>query len=641
MSWPSYEPLTDYDIYLFRQGCHYRLYTKMGAHPVIWQGHQGTCFRVWAPNASRVFVIGDFNNWKPNQHPLQRREDDSGIWEGFIEGIGQGTLYKYCIEPASGGPLLEKADPFAFFSEKPPCSASVVWDLEYPWQDHQWMEERRRHNALDAPWSIYEVHLGSWRRVPEEEHRFLTYRELAPLLTEHVLRTGFTHVEFLPVMEHPYYPSWGYQITGYYAPTARYGTPQDLMYLIDYLHRHGIGVILDWVPSHFATDGHGLGLFDGTHLYEHADPRQGYHPDWGSYIFNYGRHEVRAFLVSNACFWLEKYHADGLRIDAVASMLYLDYSRKPGDWIPNAYGGNENLDAIHFLRSLNEEVYRSFPDVQMIAEESTAFPMVSRPTYVGGLGFGLKWNMGWMHDTLWYFSLDPIYRKYHQHCLTFSAWYAFHENFILPLSHDEVVHGKGSLLSKMPGTLWEKFANLRALFGYMYFFPGQKLLFMGGEFGQWGEWHHDHSLEWHLLQYAPHQELLRWVTELNRLYRNERALYEENFHPRGFAWIDFSDWQQSIVSFLRRSRDGRECILVVLNLTPVPRFQYLVGAPFGGYWKEIANSDSTYFGGSGLGNLGGVEAGSLPWAGQPYSLCLTLPPLSVLAFKKELPDASQ
>ncbi|CAF0703747.1 1,4-alpha-glucan branching protein GlgB [Candidatus Methylacidithermus pantelleriae] len=636
MSWPSYEPLTEYDIYLFRQGCHYRIYRKMGAHLALRDGSLGTSFRVWAPNARYVSVIGNFNGWNPKKNPLERRSDESGIWEGFLPGVDKGALYKYYIEPERGGAPLEKADPFAFFAEKPPCSASVVWDLHYDWHDHEWMEKRSQRNALDAPWSIYEVHLGSWRRVPEEGYRWLTYRELAPLLAEYVTRLGYTHVEFLPIMEHPYYPSWGYQVTGYYAPTARYGTPQDFMYLIDYLHQHGIGVILDWVPSHFATDGHGLGLFDGTHLYEHADPRQGYHPDWGSYIFNYGRNEVRAFLISNACFWFEQYHVDALRIDAVASMLYLDYSRKPGEWIPNIYGGNENLEAIAFLRTLNEEVYRSFPHVQMIAEESTAYPMVSRPTYLGGLGFGMKWNMGWMHDTLWYFSLDPIYRKYHQHCLTFSAWYAFHENFILPLSHDEVVHGKGSLLSKMPGTPQEKFANLRALLGYMYFFPGHKLLFMGGEFGQWGEWNQDHSLEWHLLEYVPHQELLRWVCELNRLYRTERALHEENFHPRGFAWIDFSDWQQSIISFLRRSRDGKELILVVLNLTPVPRFHYLVGAPAGGYWKEIANSDASYFGGSGLGNLGGVEAGLLAWAGQPFSLCLTLPPLSLVAFKKEL-----
>jgi 1,4-alpha-glucan branching enzyme len=495
------------------------------------------------------------------------------------------------------------------------------------------MEKRRQHNALDAPIAIYEVHLGSWRRVPEENNRPLTYREMAPRLAEYVKGMGFTHIEFLPVMEHPFYGSWGYQITGYFAPTSRYGTPQDFMYLVDYLHQHDIGVIVDWVPSHFPTDEHGLGFFDGTHLYEHADPREGLHPDWNSYIFNYGRNEVRNFLISSALFWLDKYHVDGLRVDAVASMLYLDYSRKEGEWIPNQYGGREDLEAITFLRRFNEEVYKNYPDVQTIAEESTAWPMVSRPTYVGGLGFGIKWDMGWMHDTLQYISKDPIHRKYHHNDLTFRMLYAFSENFLLSLSHDEVAHGKGSLLGKMPGDDWQKFANLRLLLGYMYAQPGKKLLFMGGEWGQWWEWHHDQSLDWHLTHYQRHAEVQRWVEDLNRLYRSEPALYELDLEPAGFEWIDVGDFEQSVISFIRKGKSTGDIILVVGNFTPVTRFNYRVGVPYGGLWKEMINSDAKEYGGSGQGNLGGVKATTTCFHGRPYSLNLTLPPLAVVFFK--------
>ncbi len=620
--------LTDYDIYLFRRGEHFRLYRKLGAH--LEEG--GARFAVWAPNASRVSVIGTFNDWDPSAHPLRPREDGSGIWEGFVEGVRKGDLYKYRVVSRYGGYTADKADPFAFFCEVPPGTASVVWDLEYEWGDGDWMRERKDRNSLSSPMSIYEVHLGSWRRVPEEGNRFLTYRELARELPPYVEEMGFTHVEFLPVMEHPFYRSWGYQITGYFAPTSRYGTPQEFMGLVDALHRRGIGVILDWVPSHFPSDGHGLVFFDGTHLYEHADPRKGIHPEWGSCIFNYGRHEVRAFLISSALFWLDRYHADGLRIDAVASMLYLDYGRKEGEWVPNEYGGRENLEAIHFLRRLNEVVYGEYPDVQVIAEESTAWPMVTRPTYAGGLGFGLKWKMGWMHDTLRYFSLDPLFRKYHHDLLTFSMWYAYSENFVLPLSHDEVTYGKGSLFGKMPGDVWQKFAHLRLLFGYMYGHPGKKLLFMGGEFGQWREWVHDESLEWHALQFEDHRGLQRWVKDLNHLYRREPALHELDFDPAGFEWVDFRDAEKSIISFLRRGRRGPP-LLVVCNFTPVPRYGYRIGVPAGGFWREVLNSDAREYGGSGQGNLGGVWADPIPWHGRPFSLSLTLPPLGCLYFR--------
>jgi 1,4-alpha-glucan branching enzyme len=626
--------LTQDDLYLFNEGSHYRLYTKLGAHPISAEGTQGTYFAVWAPNAEQVSVMGDFNNWDKGSHGLRPRAQ-SGIWEGFIPGVSRGTIYKYHIISRYQGYQADKSDPLAFYNEVPPRTASVVWDLAYGWGDQDWMATRQARNSLSAPIAIYEVHLGSWMRVPEEGHRYLTYRELAPKLADHVTRLGFTHVEFLPVMEHPFYGSWGYQSTGYYAPTSRYGTPQDLMYLIDYLHQRGIGVILDWVPSHFPTDEHGLGYFDGTHLYEHADMRQGLHPDWNSFIFNYGRNEVRSFLLSSALFWLEKYHVDGLRVDAVASMLYLDYSRKEGEWIPNQYGGRENIEAITFLRRFNEYVYKDFPDVQTVAEESTAWPMVSRPNYVGGLGFGMKWDMGWMHDTLSYMAKDPIHRTYHHNLLTFRMLYAFMENFVLPLSHDEVVHGKGSLLGKMPGDDWQKFANLRLLYGYMYTQPGKKLLFMGGEFGQWREWHHEESLDWHLCQYPPHAKLLRWIEDLNRLYRQEPALYELDTQPAGFEWIDCNDAPASVVSCLRRGRSTSDLILIVCNFTPVSRLNYRVGAPRGGFWREVLNGDAQDYGGSGYGNLGGSEATPIPCHGRPYSLNLTLPPLAVSFFKNE------
>ncbi|MBI4299123.1 MAG: 1,4-alpha-glucan branching protein GlgB [Chloroflexi bacterium] len=625
-------PLTDQDLYLFNEGSHFRLYEKLGAHAYTWHGEEGTYFAVWAPNAEAVYVMGDFNAWDSRSHPLRAR-GQSGIWEGFVTGVGNGIIYKYHLVSRHGGYHVDKADPFGFYHETPPKTASRVWDLDYDWGDQEWMQERSRHNALDAPISTYEVHLGSWMRAPEEGDRSLTYRELAPRLAEHVKRMGFTHVEFLPVMEHPFYGSWGYQTTGYFAPTSRYGSPQDLMYLIDYLHQQGIGVLLDWVPSHFPNDEHGLGYFDGTHLYEHADPRKGIHPDWNSLIFNYGRHEVRSFLISSALFWLDKYHADGLRVDAVASMLYLDYSRQQGAWIPNEHGGRENLDAISFLRSFNEEVLRSYPDVLTIAEESTAWPMVSRPSYVGGLGFVLKWDLGWMHDTLHYMGRDPIYRTYHHNQLTFRMIYAFHENFVLPLSHDEVVHGKRSLLGNMPGDNWQKFANLRLLYGYMYGQPAKKLLFMGGEFGQWQEWSHDASLDWHLVQYQPHAGLTRWLEDLNRLYRSEPALHELDFDPRGFEWVDANDSQNSVLTFLRRGLSTHDVILVVCNFTPVQRPNYRVGVPSSGFWREVLNGDATEYFGSGQGSLGEVEAVPAPWHGQPFSLTITLPPLAVVFFK--------
>ncbi len=626
--------LTDEDIYLFNEGSHFRLYDKLGAHSVTAGGEDGTYFAVWAPNAKRVFVMGDFNGWKKTTHPLRPR-DNSGIWEGFFPGISKGTRYKYYIVSRYDGYRVDKTDPFSFSYEVSPKTASIVWDLEYPWGDGEWMANRGLHNAPDTPMSIYEVHLGSWMRVSEEGNRFLTYRELATTLAQYVKETGFTHVEFLPAMEHPFYGSWGYECLGYFAPTSRYGEAQEFMYLIDSLHQHGIGVILDWVPSHFPNDEHGLGFFDGTHLFEHADPRMGIHPDWNSFIFNYGRNEVRSFLISSAFFWLDKYHVDGLRVDAVASMLYLDYSRKEGEWIPNEYGGRENLEAISFLRRFNQEAYKNHPDIQTIAEESTAWPVVSRPTYVGGLGFGMKWDMGWMHDMLDYMSKDPIFRKYYHNQLTFRLVYAFHENFVLSLSHDEVVHGKRSLLEKMPGDDWQKFANLRILLGYMYAQPGKKLLFMGGEFGQRREWNHEESLDWHLLTYPLHKELKRWVEDLNRLYRSEPALYELDFDPSGFEWIDCNDSQNCVLSLIRKGRAPEAIMIIVCNFTPVHRFNYRVGAPRGGFWRELLNSDSTEYGGSGHGNLGGVEASPIPFHGRSHSLSLTLPPLGTVFFKHE------
>jgi 1,4-alpha-glucan branching enzyme len=623
--------LTDDDLYLFNEGSHYRLYHKLGAHVLKEHDPPGTYFAVWAPDAAQVWVTGDFNGWDKGRHPLSHRAQ-SGIWEGFIPGLGPGALYKYHVASKYGAYRVDKADPFAFSFEGPPRTASIVWDLDYAWDDGDWLARRHRANALDGPMSVYEVHLGSWRRVPEEGNRFLTYRELAPLLAEHVQRLGFTHVEFMPVMEHPFYGSWGYQTTGYFAPTSRYGAPQDFMFLVDYLHKCGIGVILDWVPSHFPADEHGPGFFDGTHLYEHADPRRGFHPDWRSAIFNYGRNEVRCFLMSSALFWLDRYHADGLRVDAVASMLYLDYSRKAGEWLPNQYGGREDLEAIAFLRQFNTEIYKSYPDVQTAAEESTDWPMVSRPIYVGGLGFGLKWDMGWMHDTLKYMAVDPVFRRYHHNTLTFRMLYAFQENFLLPLSHDEVVYGKGSLLNKMPGDDWQKFANLRLLLGYMYGQPGKKLLFMGGEFGQWSEWYHEASLDWHLLDYPLHAQLKRWVEDLNRVYRQEAALFTQDFTPAGFEWIDCNDVMQSVITFLRKGREG-ELILVACNFTPMPRYSYRVGVPVGGFWQEVLNSDAVDYGGSGHGNLGGQEAAPIACHGRPHSLNLTLPPLGAVFFK--------
>ena len=622
------------DLYLFNEGNHYGLHEKLGAHPITTGDIQGTYFAVWAPDAEQVFVMGDFNGWSKGSHALRPR-DRSGIWEGFIPGVGKGARYKYHVVSRYHGYRVDKADPFAYYNDPPPETVSIVWDLEYTWGDQEWMAKRGRRCLPDAPISIYELHLGSWIRVVEKDNRWLTYKELAVKLAEYVREMGFTHVQFLPIMEHPFYGSWGYQVRGYFAPTSRYGTPQDCMYLIDYLHQQHIGVILDWVPSHFPTDEHGIGFFDGTHLFEHADPQKGFHPDWSSFIFNYGRPEVRSFLISSALYWLDRYHVDGLRVDAVASMLYLDYSREDGEWVPNEYGGRENLEAITFLRCLNEEVYRVHPDVQTIAEESTAWPMVSRPTYVGGLGFGMKWDMGWMYDTLTYMAKDPIYRKYHHNQLTFRLLYAFNENFVLPLSHDEVVHGKGSLLAKMPGDDWQKFANLRLLYAHMFAQPAKKLLFMGGEFGQWQEWYHEESLEWHLLEFPLHAGLQRWVRELNLTYRNETALYELDFDPAGFEWIDCNDTQQSTLSLIRKAQSTPEVVLVVLNFTPTPRLNYKVGVPRGGFWREILNSDAEEFGGSGHGNFGGIEATPVEVHGRQYSLSLTLPPLGAVFFKSE------
>ena len=627
--------LSDDDLHFFNEGNHFRLYKKLGSHRVNVEGVSGTYFAVWAPNAEQVHVIGDFNNWNKESHPLNPKQQ-SGIWEGFFPGLTKGTIYKYYIQSQHDGYRVEKADPFSFYKELAPRTGSRIWDLDYIWNDQDWMEKRRgQKNALNGPISIYEVHLGSWMRVAEEEHRPLTYRELAGKLTDYVKEMGFTHVEFLPVMEHPFYGSWGYQCTGFFAPTSRYGTPQDFMFLVDHLHRNNIGVILDWVPSHFATDVHALGYFDGTHLFEHQDQRQGVHPDWGSLIFNYGRNEVRSFLISSALFWLDVFHADGLRMDAVASMLYLDYSRKEGEWIPNRYGGRENIEAIDFLRNLNETVYQTHPEVQTMAEESTDWPMVSKPPYVGGLGFGLKWDMGWMNDTLEFMTKDPVHRKSHHDHLTFRLVYAYHENFVLPLSHDEVVHGKGSLLGMMPGDDWQKFANLRLLLGHMYSQPGKKLLFMGGEFGQWSEWNHESSLDWHLLKYAPHKGLQLWVKSLNQLYSKEKALFQLDFDPDGFEWIDCGDSQQSILALLRKGRQQEDQIVVVLNFTPVPRRHYRVGVPCGGFWKEVLNSDSTEYGGSGIGNLGGVEADPVRCHNRPFSLDISLPPLAALFLKNE------
>jgi 1,4-alpha-glucan branching enzyme len=630
---PSEFTLTEHDIYLFREGTHTRLYEKLGAHPGVAGDEHGTGFAVWAPNAEAVSVIGDFNGWDRSRDALALRTDGSGIWEGFIAGVGPNARYKYHVASRYRGYRADKGDPFAFAWEAPPQTASRVCDLDYPWHDGKWMAERRARNALGAPLAIYELHLGSWRR--RDRNTFLGYRDLAASLAAYVTDLGFTHVELLPVTEHPFYGSWGYQTTGYFAPTARYGTPQDFMALVDVLHCNGIGVILDWVPSHFPGDEHGLAYFDGTHLYEHSDPRQGYHPEWNSYIFNYGRNEVRAILASSARFWFDRYHIDGLRVDAVASMLYLDYGRREGEWVPNRNGGRENLDAIEFLTHLNESVYRDFPDVQTIAEESTAWPMVSRPTEGGGLGFGLKWNMGWMHDALVYMTRDPVHRRHHQNEITFSIWYAFSENFVLPLSHDEVVYGKRSLLSKMPGDDWQRFANLRLLLGWQWLHPGKKLLFMGGEFGQWREWDHDRSLDWHLLELPSHRGIQSWVRDLNRVYRAEASLHAADCRPEGFEWIENADAGLSVLAFLRRARQGGNDapVVVVCNFTPVPRHNYRIGVPRGGHWGELLNSDALVYGGSGQGNLGGIEAAPIPSSGQSHSLNATLPPLGIVVFK--------
>jgi 1,4-alpha-glucan branching enzyme len=626
--------LTDDDLYLFNEGSHFRLYEKLGAHPMEHEGKEGTCFAVWAPDAQKVYVMGDFNGWDKESHPLRPRRK-SGIWEGFIPGVGKGANYKYHIASRFHGYHVDKADPFALYSEVPPKTGSIVWNLDYVWGDGEWMENRQKQNALDAPMAVYEMHLGSWMRMPEEGNRSLTYRELAPRLAEYVRSMGFTHVEFLPVMEHPFYGSWGYQTSGYFTPTSRYGTPQDFMYLVDQLHRNEIGVILDWVPSHFPSDEHSLGYFDGTYLFEHADPGQRIHPDWDSLIFNYGREEVQSYLLSSALCWLDVYHADGLRVDAVASMLYLNYGRRDGEWIPNKYGGKENLEAIAFLRRFNEEVYKNYSDVQTVAEESTSWPMVSRPLYVGGLGFGMKWDMGWMHDMLAYMSEDPIHRKFYHNKLTFRMIYSFNENFVLPLSHDEVVYGKGSLLQKMPGDDWQRFANLRLLFGVMYAQPGKKLLFMGGEFGQWNEWYHETSLDWNLLEYPSHSGVQRWVTDLNQLYKNEPALHELDFDQAGFEWIDCNDSQQSTLSLLRKGRSTEDTIVIACNFTPVPHHNYRVGVPEGGLWREILNSDAQDYDGSGQGNFGAVGAETTSFHGRPYSVNITLPPLAIVYFKRD------
>jgi 1,4-alpha-glucan branching enzyme len=626
--------LTDFDIHLFKTGKHFKLYEKLGAHVVSFNNQKGTYFAVWAPNARAVSVVGNFNFWKDGEHKLSPRWDESGIWEGFFPGIHKGEVYKYAIH-ANSGEYLEKADPFAAYAEVAPKTASIVWPTEYKWKDSKWMEARKKSAGLPKPYSVYEIHMGSWRRKFEDGNRSLSYVELATELVSYVKEVGFTHVEFLPVMEHPFFGSWGYQVTGYYAPTSRFGNPEEFMILVDALHEAGIGVILDWVPSHFPGDDHGIYRFDGTHLYEHEDPRKGFHPDWKSYIFNYGRNEVRSFLVSNAIFWLDRYHVDGLRVDAVASMLYLDYSRKAGEWIPNQYGGRENIDAINFLKEFNEAVYSNFPDTITIAEESTAWPGVSRPTYLGGLGFGQKWMMGWMHDTLEYFKKDSVHRKYHQNEITFSVMYAFTENFMLPLSHDEVVHGKGSLLGRMPGDEWRKFANLRLLLGYMYTHPGAKLLFMGGEFGQSSEWNHDKSLDWHLLQFAPHSGMLTYMKELNNHYKSEPALYHFAFQQQGFEWVDYSDREGSVIVYQRKSDKKEDTVIVICNFTPEVREHYRIGVPFRGKWREIFNSDNLKYGGAGVLNLGDIVTSPIKYHNQDYSISVTLPPLAMTVFKLE------
>ena len=627
--------LSDFDLHLFGEGKLHKAYEKLGAHLVERNGVRGFTFAVWAPNAMRVSVVGDFNQWDGRCHPMQSR-GGTGIWELFIPDLSEGEKYKYEIRPRDSKVPLLKADPYATQGELRPNTASIVRDVsQYQWQDHAWLEARTTRDCLTQPLSIYEVHLGSWRRMPEEGSRWLTYTELAAQLVPYVKELGFTHLELMPVTEFPFDGSWGYQSTGYFAPTSRYGTPEEFMAFVDTCHQAGLGVIMDWVPAHFPDDPHGLAWFDGTHLYDHADPRKGYHPEWKSRIFNYDRNEVRSFLVNSALLWFDRYHIDGLRVDAVASMLYLDYARPAGEWIPNQFGGNENLGAVELLKELNSTVHQAHPGIMMIAEESTAWPGVSRPPYVGGLGFNFKWNMGWMHDTLEYFSLEPVHRQYHQHNVTFGLVYAFSENFVLVLSHDEVVHGKKALLDKMPGDQWQRFANMRALFGHMWGHPGKKMLFMGAEFGQWWEWNHDDSLQWHLLEFEPHQGLQRYVTDLNRLYLSQPALYEVDFDWTGFQWIDLHDSQQSTLSYFRKAKDPADVVVCVCNFTPVPRTEYRLGVPMLGWYQELLNSDAEIYGGTNMGNSGGVQAEEIPCHGQPNSILITLPALSAVFFKPQ------
>lgn len=628
---------TEFDVNLFKAGKLFRAYNFLGSHIIEVDGEWGVQFAVWAPSAKGVSVKGNFNGWNPGSHPLSSRWDGSGIWEGFIPGLGKGDLYKYHVQSADGR-QLEKGDPFALFWEIPPNTASIVWELNYEWRDKDWMEQRRNRQGLAEPYSVYEVHLGTWRKKNGGKES-LSYRELGDELVSYVQEMGYTHIEFLPIMEHPYFPSWGYQVTGYFAPTSRFGTPEDFMYMVDRFHQAGIGVLLDWVPSHFPADAHGLADFDGTHLYDHADPRKGFHPDWKSCIFNYGRNEVRSFLISNALFWLEKYHTDGLRVDAVASMLYLDYSREDGEWIPNQYGGNENLEAIDFLREFNETVYREYPDTITIAEESTAWSGVSRPTYTGGLGFGMKWMMGWMHDTLNYFKHDPIHRQYHHNEITFSLVYAFTENFMLPLSHDEVVHGKGSLMDRMPGDEWQRFANMRLLFGYMFTHPGTQLMFMGGEFGQTSEWNIERGLEWWLTEHEVHRGLQDWIKALNKFYRNTPALYEKQFDNDGFEWIDLGDHANSVISYIRKGKDPERILVIVCNFTPVVRENYKLGVPFKGNYQEVLNSDLAVYGGADHHKHGKIKAVQEIWHGRPYHISMTLPALATMAFERVIPKA--
>ena len=636
---------SDDDLYLFGQGKEYRIYEKMGAHPRTVNGVRGVNFAVWAPNAQSISVIGDFNNWNRSAHPMHRRHNDLGVWESFIPGLETGALYKYAIYSRFNNYAVDKTDPYGFAMELRPQTASIVTDIhQHKWQDDSWMQERPQHQQLSSPISIYEVHLGSWRHVPErhkegavEEDRYMTYRELAHALAPYVKEMGFTHVELMPITEYPYDGSWGYQVTGYYAPTSRFGTPEDFQYFVDYMHQQGIGIILDWVPSHFPKDGYALNYFDGTHLYEYADRRKGEHKEWGTLVFDYGRSEVRNFLIASALFWLKEYHIDGLRVDAVASMLYLDYMRPAGEWVTNQYGGREHLEAVDFLRQFNEAVYAYQPGTLTIAEESTAWPLVSRPTYLGGLGFSMKWNMGWMHDMLEYMHLDAIYRRYHHNDVTFSLMYAYSENFVLPLSHDEVVHIKGSLINKMPGDLWQKFANLRAFYGYMWGHPGKKLLFMGGEFGQWHEWNYAESLDWHLLEPPsdPHHAQLRdFLRDLNRLYQQEPSISELDNDPEGFSWIDCHDSDNSVISFMRRSKKEEDTLVFICNFTPVPRHGYRLGVPYEGEYFELINSDADRYGGSGLENKQPMPSGPIYWQSCPHSILLTLPPLSTVVLKR-------